>query len=156
MAKRKNSPATQPFIMSRTFDALRDLVFKVWTEREHLLHWWGPKGVKIVHCTNDLHPSGVMLYCMRLPDGKDIWGKWVYREIVKPERIVYKHGGEKDYEPVNFQATVTFAEQGGKTRLSMRMVFPSANARDHVTQTYGAVEGLTQTVNRLAEYLTKV
>ena len=75
---------------------------------------------------------------------------------MKPERLVYKHGGDKDCEPVNFEVTVTFEEEGGKTRLSMQMLFPSAKARDFTVEKYGAVEGLNQTLGRLEALLAKM
>ena len=62
---------------------------------------------------------------------------------------------DRELEPVNFHVTVTFAEEGGKTRLDMRSVFPSAKARDYVVKNYGAVEGMHQTLARLGEYLAK-
>ena len=101
----------------------------------------------------DVKPGGVWRFVMHGPDGRDYQNKITYVEVVEPERLVYKHGGDKEVEPVNFQVTVSFAEEDGKTRLEMRMVFPSANARDHIVQTYGAVEGLNQTLGRLGEYV---
>jgi len=138
----------------RVFDAPRDLVWKVWTEPEHIAKWWGPKGFTTTTHKMEVKPGGVWRFVMHGPD-RDYQNKVTYLEVVKPERLVYKHGGEKEIEPVNFQVTVTFAEQGGKTRLDMRMVFPSANARDYVIKTYGAMEGLNETLARLEEYLTK-
>ncbi len=136
----------------RVFDAPRDLVWKVWTEPEHIAKWWGPKGFTTTTYSMDVKPGGVWRFVMHGPD-RDYQNKITYLEVVKPERLVYKHGGEKEVEPVNFQVTVIFTEQGGKTRVDMRMVFPTANARDYVIKTYGAVEGLNQTLGRLDEYL---
>ena len=138
----------------RIFDARRDLVWKVWTEPEHIAKWWGPEGFTTTTYSMDVRPGGVWRFVMHGPD-RDYQNKVTYLEVVKPERLVYKHGGEKEVEPVNFQVTVTFAGQGGKTRVDMRMVFPSANARDYVIKTYGAMEGLNETLARLEEYLTK-
>src|SRR5437870_1988981 len=97
-------------------------------------------------------PSAASRFVMPRTD-RDYQNKITCLEVVKPERLAYKHGGDKEVEPVNCQVTVTFAEQDGKTRVDMRMVFPSANARDYVIKTYGAVEGLNQTLARLEEYL---
>ncbi len=138
----------------RVFDAPRDLVWKVWTEPEHIAKWWGPKGFTTTTYSMDVKPGGVWRFVMHGPD-RDYQNKITYLEVVKPERLVYKHGGEKEVEPVNFQVTVTFEEQDGKTKVDMRMVFPSANARDYVIKTYGAVEGLDQTLGRLEDYLAK-
>lgn len=79
----------EAFVISRTFDAPRDFMFKAWTDPAHMQRWWGPKGVTVVHRQMDLRPGGSYHYGMRTPDGHDMWGKFVYREIVKPERIVW-------------------------------------------------------------------
>jgi len=141
-----------PIALPNLFDAPRELVWKACTEPEHMKHWWGPKGFTTTTYAMELKPSGVWRFVMHGPD-RDYQNKITYLEVVKPERLVYRHGGDKEVEPVNFQVTVIFTEQGGKTRIDMRMVFPSANARDYVVKTYGAVEGLNQTLGRLEEYL---
>ena len=79
----------KPFEISRVFDAPRDKVWRAWTEAERLKHWWGPKGFTVSYCKVDLRPGGMMHYCLRMPDGNEMWGKFVYREIVKPERLVW-------------------------------------------------------------------
>ena len=140
---------------TRVFDAPRELVWKVWTEPEHIAEWWGPNGFTTTTHKMEMKAGGVWRFVMHGPDGRDYQNKITYLEVVKPERLVYKHGGEKEVEPVNFQVTVTFEEQDGKTKVDMRMVFPSANARDYVIKTYAAVEGLDQTLGRLEDYLAK-
>ena len=139
---------------TRLLDAPRELVWSVWTDPKHLAQWWGPDGFRTTTSAFDFKPGGVWRFVMHGPD-RDYQNKVTYLEVVKRERLVYKHGGEKEVEPVNFHVTVTFAEEGGKTRVDMRMVFPSANARDYVIKTYGAMEGLNETLARLEEYLTK-
>jgi len=93
---------------------------------------------------------------MHGPDGVDYPNRIVYIEIKKPELLEYKHAPDKGDEPVSFEVTVTFAEQGDKTRLTVRMLFPSAAARDHVVTKYGAIEGMNQTLGRLEELLAKL
>ncbi len=90
---------------------------------------------------------------MHGPDGRDYQNKITYHEVVKPERIVYSHGGGEEVEPVQFRTTVTFEAEGDKTRLTMRGVFPTAAERDRVAREYGAVEGAYQTLERLVEQL---
>lgn len=141
---------------TRIFDAPRELVFQMWTDPQHIGQWWGPRGFTTTTYNMDVRPGGVWRFVMHGPDGTDYQNKITYVEIVKPERLVYEHGGDKECEPVNFKVTVTFEEQGGKTRLTMRMLFPSAAARDFTVEKYGAVEGLTQTLGRLEEYLAKM
>jgi uncharacterized protein YndB with AHSA1/START domain len=139
----------------RIFDAPRDLVWKVWTDPEHVVQWWGPNGFTTTTYSMEVKPGGVWRFVMHGPDGRDYQNKITYLEVVKPERLVYKHGGDKEVEPVNFHVTVTFRELGGKTRLDMHSVFPSAKARDYVIKTYGAFEGMKQHLGRLEEYLAK-
>jgi uncharacterized protein YndB with AHSA1/START domain len=139
----------------RVFDAPRELVWKVWTDPEHVGKWWGPNGFTTTTHSMEVKPGGVWRFVMHGPDGRDYENKITYIEVLKPERLVYKHGGDKEVEPVNFQVTVSFREQSGRTRVDMRMVFPSAKARDHVIETYGAFEGLKQHLGRLGAYLAK-
>jgi uncharacterized protein YndB with AHSA1/START domain len=141
---------------TRVFDAPRELVWKAWTEPEHIAQWWGPNGFTTTTHSMELRPGGVWRYVMHGPDGRDYRNKVTYLEVVKPERLVYNHGGEEDVEPVNHHVTVTFREQGDKTRVDMRMVFVSAEARTHVIEAYGAFEGLKQHMGRLEAYLAKV
>jgi len=82
------SPAPKPFTIKRTFDAPRDVVFEAWTELEGIKNWMGPKGVSVIKATQDFRPGGKLHYLMRTQDGKEMWGKWTYREIVMPERVV--------------------------------------------------------------------
>jgi uncharacterized protein YndB with AHSA1/START domain len=86
-----NSPAEAPkeFTITRVFDAPRELVFKAQTEAEHLSKWWGPKGYTMLVAKLELRPGGTFHYSMRSPEGHEMWGKFVYREIVAPERIVF-------------------------------------------------------------------
>ena len=88
------------------------------------------------------------------PDGRDYQNRITYLEVVKPERLVYKHGGDEDLEPVSFQTTVTFVPQGSKTMVTMRAVFPTAEERNRVVKEYGAVEGGKRTLARLDEHLS--
>ena len=90
---------------------------------------------------------------MHGPDGTEYPNRIDYIEVVKPERLVYSHGGDDGGDP-NFHVTVTFDDESGKTRLTMRAVFPTAEARDFVVKNFNAVEGAKQTVDRLEAYLT--
>lgn len=141
---------------TRVYDAPRDLVWKMWTDPAHIAQWWGPDGFTNTIHEMDVRPGGMWRFVMHGPDGTDYPNKITYLEIVKPERLVYQHGGEKEFEAVNFQVTVTFEEQGGKAKLSMRSVFPSAAARDHVVKNYGAIEGMHQHLGRLGDILTSI
>jgi uncharacterized protein YndB with AHSA1/START domain len=154
-----NQPATlvgdREIVAVRIFDAPRELVFEMFTDAKHIGHWWGPKGFTTTTFSMDVKPGGVWRFVMHGPDGRDYENKVTYLEVVKPQRLVYKHGGDKEVEPVNFQVTATFEDLDGKTKLTWRMIFPSANARNYVVKEYGAVDGLTQTLARLGEQFAK-
>ena len=144
-------------IASRVFDAPRDLVFAVWTDPKHLAQWWGPHGFTTTTHSFDMRSGGVWRFVMHGPDGRDFQNRITYEEVVRPERIVYRHGGGEDVEPVQFKTTVTFEELSSavaRTRITMRMEFPSAGERDRVIKEYGAADGLGQTLARLSEYVT--
>jgi uncharacterized protein YndB with AHSA1/START domain len=143
-------------VFTRIFDAPRDLVFEAFTDPVHLGQWWGPNGFTISNLAFDFRPGGVWRFVMHGPDGRDYQNRITFDAIVRPERIAYHHGGGADVEPVRFDVTVTFTEDGGKTRLIWSMVFPSVAERDRVVREYGAEEGLKQTVGRLADHVGKI
>ncbi len=145
--------ADREIVLTRLLAAPPELVFQAWTDPAHVTQWWGPGGFTTTTYKMEVRPGGVWRFCMHGPDGRDYQNQITYLEVIKPERLVYKHGGEAECEPVSFQVTVTFEEQQGKTRLTVQMLFPSAIAREHVIKTYGADEGLKQTLARLAEHL---
>jgi uncharacterized protein YndB with AHSA1/START domain len=124
---------TAPFVITRTVAAPRARVWQAWTEVEHLKHWWGPKGFVVAQCTVDLRPGGLMHYHLRSPDGGDMWGRFLYREIVKPEKLVWvnsfsdEKGGVTRHPmapgwPREMLTTVTFAEQGKGTLITVSWV----------------------------------
>jgi len=139
-------------VIRRIFDAPRRLVFDAWTDPEHLARWWGPQGFTIIACKAEVRPGGVWHRTMRSPEGNVIRKHGVYREIVVPERLVFTYvsdDAEGNPGPPTL-VTVTFADGGGKTRLTLRQtLFESAAARDahHV--------GWTSCLERFAEYLAK-
>jgi len=137
----------------REFDAPRELVFSVWTDPRHLAQWWGPIGFRTTTSSFDMRPGGVWRFVMHGPDGRDYQNRVTFEEIVPPERIVYRHGGGEDVEPVQFRQTVIFEDLGGRTRIIWRGDFPSAAERDRVIKEYGAAEGLKQTMTRMADYV---
>jgi uncharacterized protein YndB with AHSA1/START domain len=101
----------------------------------------------------DVRPGGVWRLTMRGPDGIDYKNRIIFLEVVKPERLVFKHEPDEGSEPVGHETTVTFAKEGAKTRLTMRLLFPSTAERERIIKKYGAVEGAKQTLAKLAEYL---
>ena len=143
--------AAREIVASRVFDAPRELVWKVWSDPTHIAQWWGPKGFTNTIQEMNFKPGGAWRLIMHGPDGTDYQNKFIYRAIVKPERITYSHVSG----PL-FEATVTFTAQGDKTRIEVRMVFESAELREKVAKDFGAVEGLEQTLERLDEQLSKM
>ena len=138
----------------REFDAPRELVFAAWTDPKHLAQWWGPNGFTTTTSHFEFRPGGVWRFVMHGPDGRDYQNRVTFEEIVPPARIVYRHGGGEDVEPVQFRQTVIFEDLGGRrTRITWRGDFPSAAERDRVIKEYGADKGLVQTMARLADYV---
>ena len=135
---------------TRVFDAPRELVWEAWTDPKHVSQWWGPNGFTTTTSVMDVRPGGRWIFVMHGPDGTDYPNEITYVEVVKPERLVYEHGPE----PL-FHVTVKFVEEGRKTRIEMQSLFDTAAERDRVVEEYGAIEGMHQTLGRLAEFLAK-
>ncbi len=145
-------------LLERIFDAPRELVFDVWTNLRHVAVWWGPDGFRNTIESMDVRPGGEWRFVMHGPDGVDYPNRIVFREVVRPERLVYDHSGSDDDE-ASFLGVVTFAEEGEgarQTRLTMRTLFPSAELREMVKREYHAEEGGNQTLDRLGAYLAQL
>jgi uncharacterized protein YndB with AHSA1/START domain len=151
MAANAKSSADREIVITRLIAAPPARVFDAWTNPEQVVQWWGPRGFTTTTHRMEVKPGGVWRFVMHGPDGRDYQNKITYIEVVRPERLVYKHGG--DEEPVSFQTTVTFVPQGRKTLITMRAVFPTSAERDRVVKEFGAVEGGKQTLERLGEHL---
>ena len=132
------SAADREIVTTRVFDAPRELVFEAWTDPKHVAQWWGPNGFTTTIHEMDVRPGGVWRFIMHGPDGVDY--NLVYAHVSSPK----------------FHVTVTFEDQGGKTRLTLRMLFETAEERDRVVKVFGAIEGAKQTLGRLAEFLARV
>ena len=144
--------ASREIVVSRLMDARRELVFEAWTKQEHLEHWWGPNGFTTTTQKMDLRPGGQWRQVMHGPDGTDYPNLLEYVDIVPPERIVYKHSGNDD-PAADFVTTILFENENGKTRLTMQLLFSSAEARNQNVAKYGSIEGGKQTLGRLARYV---
>ena len=139
-------------VVSRIIEGPRRLVFEAFTDARHLGQWWGPNGFTTTTRAFEFRPGGVWDFIMHGPDGAALpnWIEW--REIVPPERIVYLHG-ESDDDPRAFASTVTLVERGPTTEVTMRAVFKTKEQCDEVIAHYGALEGATQHLGRLAAYV---
>jgi uncharacterized protein YndB with AHSA1/START domain len=161
--------ASPEFVISRIFDAPRELVWKAWSERDRLMQWFGPKGFTIPVATLDFRPGGVFHYCMRSVDGNQMWGKFVYREIVPPERIVWVNSfaDEKgnltpppfsDIWPVEMLSTATLTEHDGKTTVTIRWapLNPTEEERKTFDTSHESMKmGWSGTFEQLGQYLAK-
>lgn len=134
---------------TRIFDAPRDLVWKAWTDPEHLGKWWGPNGFTTTTKKFELKPGGEWLFVMHGPDGTDYRNDITFTAVVEPERIEYDHGPS----PVFHTTVILEEEDAGKTRLTMTALFPTAAERNRTVEKFGAIEGMKQTLGRLADYL---
>lgn len=162
-----NARTEAEFVIERTFDAPRALMWKMWTDPAHLARWWGPKGFTVSHCKVDLRPGGIFHYGLRAPDGLEIWGKFVYREIVAPERMVYVVSfSDADagitVHPLNpawprqILSTTAFAEKDGKTTVTVRWSPFEATRVEVDTFEAGREsmrQGFTGTFDQLEAYL---
>jgi uncharacterized protein YndB with AHSA1/START domain len=156
------------FVISRVLHAPRDLVWQCCTEPERMNAWWGPKGFTVVDAKMDLRPGGIYHYGMRPPEGHTMWGKFVYREIAAPERLVFVNmfsdeaGGITRHPlsptwPLQMLSTFTFEElPGGQTNFTIR--WSPLNASPEEQQTFDAghasmQQGWGGTLDRLSAYL---
>jgi uncharacterized protein YndB with AHSA1/START domain len=145
---------TREIVMSRMFDAPRERVWQAWTDAKQIVQWWGPDGFTNTLYEIDVRSGGVWRHMMHGPDGTDYPNRVVYKEVVKPERLVYWHGGDDKASSCQFHVTVRFEDVGGKTKLTMTMLFETAEQREETVK-FGVVEGGNQTLARLAEHLKK-
>ncbi|MGA2583588.1 MAG: SRPBCC domain-containing protein [Tepidisphaeraceae bacterium] len=156
LLKESADESDRAIIVSRIFDAPRELVWRAMTDPKHVVHWWGPRGFSTTIEEMDLRPGGHWRHTMLGPDGADYPNLSIFKEIVKPARIVFSHGGHREGGPdVRFISTWSFdAMNGGsKTKVTIHMVFPTKENRDMVVREYGAIEGGKQTLERLGEHL---
>ncbi|MGB8354063.1 MAG: SRPBCC domain-containing protein [Chthoniobacteraceae bacterium] len=170
MTEIKTDPAQQPFLISRTFNAPREQVWRAWTDCERMKEWFGPKGFTITVARMDFRPGGTYLYCMRSADGPEMWGKFVYREIVAPELIVLvnsfsdaagnftRHPMVSTW-PLEMLSKFTLAEDDAN-RTTVTVEWIPANATEEERKTFdtmheGMKMGWTGTFDQLEEYLAK-
>jgi len=149
----ETTTANREIVITRVYDAPRELVFDAWTSTEHLHKWWGPRGFTTTTHSMDFRPGGMWRFIMHGPDGTDYPNRITYTEIVRPEHLLYEHSDDEEGGLPHFLGIITFADRDGKTELTLKSIFPTAEARDFVVEKYGAIEGGNQTLDRLGEYL---
>lgn len=158
----------RPFVLSHTFHATRVQIWKAWTEREHLMQWFGPKGFKMPAAKMDFHLGGSFHYCLEGPDGSEMWGKFTYREITAPERIVLvTHFSNEEGEvtrhpfsatwPLKILSIFKFHEEDEQTTVTVQC-FP-IDSKPEERETFDSAHngmrlGWAGTFDQLIEYLT--
>ena len=135
--------------------APRELVFEAFTEVRHLSRWWGPEGFTTTTRAFEFRVGGEWDFVMHGPDGTDYQELIFWTEIAPPERIALLHGASRG-DPDAFESVLTFAPDGGATRIEMRTVFPTKELRDQAVEKYHAIEGGRQTLSKLATYVTEI
>jgi len=144
----------QELVLTRVFDAPRELVFKAWTDPKRVAQWWGPQGFTNPVCELDARPGGAIRIHMRGPDGTVYPMTGVYQEVVEPERLVFTSAAldEKGHPLFEVLTTVTFAEQGAKTKqiLRARVIKSTAQAAPYLA---GMEAGWTQSLERLSAFV---
>jgi len=144
-------------VITRVFDAPRELVFKAWTESKHVAQWWGPTGFTNPLCELDVRVGGTIRIDMRAPNGVVYPMKGVFDEIDEPERLVFISSAldEKGNSMFDVLTNVTFAEQGGKTELTMqaRVIKATAQAQQYLQ---GMEAGWTLSLDRLGKHLDSI
>lgn len=137
--------------ISRVLDAPRELVWEMWTNPEHIKHWWGPNGFTNTIYKMDVKEGGEWDFTMHGPDGTDYRATHHFVELKKPERIVLIHTTAP-----KFQMEATFTAQGNKTLMTLNSKFESAEQLQEVIKLVKADQGLKQNVDKLEEYITTV
>jgi uncharacterized protein YndB with AHSA1/START domain len=162
---RHSAPAAAEVLITHVFDAPRNLVFKAWTDPAHLERWFAPRGCTLHFARIDIRPGGAFHSCIRTPDGHECWCTGVYREIVAPERIVFtmavadENGNPAEPAQIGMDpewprkttVTVTFADQGDRTRLTLHQTVAEALAKRT-----GAHPGWLDMLDRLGEDLARI
>jgi uncharacterized protein YndB with AHSA1/START domain len=149
--------AEREVVLTRVYDAPRELVFKAWTDPKHLTRWWGPKMFTNPVCEVDARPGGHYRIVMHGPDGNDYPMRGIFQEVVAPERLSFTNIAvdDADQPVIDGFTTVLFAEEGGKTRLTL---ITRGKAMVPIATQYlqGMEMGWSQSLDKLAELLPEL
>ncbi|WP_340149389.1 SRPBCC domain-containing protein [uncultured Sneathiella sp.] len=166
---RSDNLNTFEFVISRNFDASIERMWQAWTDVDQFSQWFGPKGCTLSHCTVDMTVGGGY-HCLIAFEGMEVWGKWTFLEIVPPTKLVsivsfsdetgealVEHPGMPNW-PLKILSTITFEEQGEKTRITVRWTAYEATDIESEAFENGAsdmTQGWTGTFDTLEEFLAK-
>lgn len=156
----RNTDADNVLVLTRVFDAPRELVWKVWTEADHVSRWWGPRGFTTTVTELDLRPGGRSRYVMHGPDGAQYPVTGVFKEVVPYEKIVTTDEFDADFPgvedlPKGIVLTALFNEHDGKTTLTLRIWHPTAESKaKHLAM--GVVTGWQSSFDCMDDHLADV
>jgi uncharacterized protein YndB with AHSA1/START domain len=140
-------------VLSRVIAAPRNLVFKAWTDPQHLPHWFGPAGLKVETQEIDIRVGGRWRFVFVAPDGTRYDNRMLFLKIETPHLLEMDHGKDRDDDPARFRVIVTFDEQSnGKTVVTLRQLHPTSAQRE-AGISFGAVELGHQTLDKLAGHV---
>ncbi len=146
----------EPLVISRTFPAPRELVFKAWSSAEHMKRWFSPEGYSVPEAEIDFRPGGVCAICMRSPEGQDFWSRGKYLEISPPERLVFTSGvAVGDELKFTAHTTVTFEAEGAGTRMTVHQVYEVYD-ESFWFAVEGASEGWRTTLDKLEQEVARI
>jgi uncharacterized protein YndB with AHSA1/START domain len=153
------TPTDREIVLTRVFNASRDLMFDALTKPELLKRWFfGPPGWTLAVCETDLKVGGAYRYVWRGPDGTDMGMRGIYREVVAPERVVATELFDDPWYPGEAVGTMVLLEEGGKTTLTNTILYASREARDAVLKTpmeHGVAVGYDRLADLLATMRTQ-
>ncbi len=160
MNKIKTKQTDNTFTVQRIFDAPRELVFEVHSDCKHLMEWYGGEQWPLISCNMDFRVGGIWSYCFSNPEGGSMCARAEFREIERPEKIIYlehflDENGNINHEFPAGLITFSFIDQDGKTEIINLWEYPSKKEMDMMLE-MGAVEGLTEIWVRLENYLKKI
>jgi uncharacterized protein YndB with AHSA1/START domain len=152
----KSNKKSEPLVVSRTFPAPRDLVFKAWSSAEHIKRWFCPEGCSVPEAEVDFRPGGVFAVCMRMPTGEDHWSKGTYDEISPPDRLAFSGGviigGETKF---TVYTTVTFEDDGAGTRMTVRQDYDIHDPA-FLSAIEGSAEGWRTTLDKFDREIARM
>jgi uncharacterized protein YndB with AHSA1/START domain len=157
------------FVLSHLFNAPRARVWEAWTGRDHVTKWFGPAGATISRAELDFRPGGRFHFCLRMPNRTEIWGRFIYREILAPQKLVWVHsfsdaaGGVARHPlnatwPLELLTTLTLAAEGNKTKLTLQWHPLYATPQERATFDAGhdsMRQGWAGTFGQLTGYLAR-
>jgi uncharacterized protein YndB with AHSA1/START domain len=140
------------FVITRRLDAPHEWVFAAFTDPEHLMRWWGPKGFRMVYCKLNLRPGGTIQYCAVSPMGIPVYGQFLFREITHCRRIVFVHS-LTDGWPREILIKVSFSEEDQQTVLKLGVMIMNTKPNSFVPGCKQVIEGYNEALDQLEDYI---